>query len=192
MNFLFLIICPRLFGQAMDEDLIQFTDNYRFEEGVYLSFNEFKINKPSVKTFKVKGNSIQLFNDSIKEYLPMNPDSVWAYSDSKNVYVSKEGQFWKIINLGKLCHFTAITLTKFQTVDTFGFPIERYSRTINHYFFDIGLGEVVLLNEENLDVYLKDNLVLNKKFKKKIKKEIGLIVALKSYNELNPIYFPLP
>lgn len=193
ISVIFLSLLSSVLGQAMDGGMIQYSDNFAFSEGIYLSFNEFKMNSPSIREgFERVGSSIYIYSDSAKESLEINPDSVWGYSIENNIYISAEGSFWKVINIGQLSQFTAIVITRFQTVDTFGFPIDRYSKTLSQLFVDFNTGEVKRLNNENLSEYLSQNSVLSTKMKKRLKNEAGLILALKAYNELNPIYFPAP
>lgn len=175
----------------MEEDYTIYSNNFDFKQGIYLSFNEFKSNSPGlIEEFERRGNNILVFNDSAKKFLAVNPNSVWGYCYDNNVYISAEGGFWKIVNVGQLSQFTAIVITKFQTVDTFGFPIERYSKVLSQLFLDFNTGEVKRLKKENLLPYLEETNILSKKVEKKLKSEEGLIMALKEYNKLNPIYFP--
>lgn len=175
----------------MEEDYTIYSNNFDFKQGIYLSFNEFKSNSPGlIEEFERRGNNILVFNDSAKKFLAVNPNSVWGYCYDNNVYISAEGGFWKIVNVGQLSQFTAIVITKFQTVDTFGFPIERYSKVLSQLFLDFNTGEVKRLKKENLLPYLEETNILSKKAEKKLKSEEGLIMALKEYNKLNPIYFP--
>ena len=121
----------------------------------------------------------------------VNPDLVWGYSDGKNIYISQEGAFWKLINIGKLSHFTAIVISRFPTVDAFGFPVDRYSKTLNQLFFDFSDGLVKILNKENLMPYLENEAIDAKRLKRKLNRDEGLILALKSINQVQPIYFPV-
>ncbi len=190
-TLLFYFISLVSLGQAMEEDYAIYSNNFDFKQGIYLSFNEFKSNSPGlIEEFERRGNNILVFNDSAKKFLAVNPNSVWGYCYDNNVYISAEGGFWKIVNVGQLSQFTAIVITKFQTVDTFGFPIERYSKVLSQLFLDFNTGEVKRLKKENLLPYLEETNILSKKVEKKLKSEEGLIMALKEYNKLNPIYFP--
>ena len=190
-TLLFYFISLVSLGQAMEEDYTIYSNNFDFKQGIYLSFNEFKSNSPGlIEEFERRGNNILVFNDSAKKFLAVNPNSVWGYCYDNNVYISTEGGFWKIVNVGQLSQFTAIVITKFQTVDTFGFPIERYSKVLSQLFLDFNTGEVKRLKKENLLPYLEETNILSKKVEKKLKSEEGLIMALKEYNKLNPIYFP--
>lgn len=189
-SFLFII---KLNAQAIEEDLVQYSANYQFVEGIYLNFDEFKNNKPSIiKDYKNEGSAIKVYNDSAKRYLPIDPLLIWGYSDGKNIYVSIENGFWKIVNIGQLSQFTAVVITKYQTIDTFGFPVERFAKSLSQLFIDFNTGDLKRLNKENLEEYLSQNSNLTTKLKKRLKNETGLIIALKAYNELYPIYFPRP
>lgn len=193
MRLLFLVFilgCQLAsFSQAIEEDQILYRYNFAFEKGIYLKYSEFQQNKPLfIKPFERSGTTIKTFNDSANKLLPVNPNRVWGYTDGQQVYVAYEDAFWKILNIGKLNHFTAIIVTEYTTVDAFGFPVQRYTKTLNHLFFDFDTGIVQVLNKKNIKPYLENGVV---KFKNmKLKNTEDLILALQSINRVNPIYFP--
>lgn len=193
-TFLFslLALVPNLSAQAIEDNMRRYEAGFQFEKGIYLSFEAFVKNDPELKVpFERSGSAIKIYNDSAEKMMYVNPDLVWGYSDGKHIYIAQDGAFWKIINLGKLSHFTAIVISRFPTVDAFGFPVDRYSKSLNHLFFDFADGKIKFLNRENLMPYLENEAIDSKKLKRNLKKEEGLILALKAINKVQPIYFPI-
>ena len=111
--------------------------DFPFQEGIYLSFQDFKLNQPSiVSTIESRGNELYVYEDSLDKMIPVYADKVWGYSQSGNVYISSENAFWRLINIGSLTQYSAIIVTKFTTTDQFGFPIENYTKSLKPLFLD--------------------------------------------------------
>lgn len=192
--FSFLSILPSFSqAQVLEQELVQHYQGFPFTEGVYTTFEEFVDNSPSITVdFERRGENLYIFEDSSAKYVLVNPARVWGYSQASNVYISQEGTYWRLINIGALSHFSAIAVTTIQTVDNFGFPMTQESRSLQQLFLDFNTGEVKALKYSYLKPYMEQDPLLNKRFHKLKKKERELIIALKAYNELHPIYFPLP
>lgn len=67
------------------------------QKGLYLSFEEFKNNTPSVTNYKVspdkKTDDVYSIDEKGKETLLRN---VYGYSDGKNIYLKSAGNFFKL------------------------------------------------------------------------------------------------
>ena len=171
----------------------QYYLGFPFQEGIYLSFNEFKTNQPSYQRyFEKRGSNLYLESDSSKEMILIDPRKVWGYSKAGNIYISQEDAYWRIINIGALSQFTSIILKSFRTVDNFGFPIEHQTKSLEQLFLDFNSGELYELTAENLQPFVDREPLLANRFKKmKRMRARDLILVLKAYNELYPIYFPI-
>ncbi|MAY84397.1 MAG: hypothetical protein CMP59_09725 [Flavobacteriales bacterium] len=171
----------------------EYYPGFPFESGVYLSLEEFKNNSPSYKqSVRKSGIDLMIESDTSDELIAVDPAKIWGYSQGGNVYVSFEGGFWRLINIGTLCHFTAVVVTELQTIDSFGFPTTVYTKSMQHLFLDVETGNIYGLNEKKLKPFLEEEPILYKKFQdKKRKKTVDFIKALKAYNELHPLRFPI-
>lgn len=166
---------------------------FPFQEGIYLSFEEFKLNDPSFKTdFERRGADLFVYNDSLEKMISIDPAKVWGYSQVGNIYISSNDSYWRVISIGRLSHFSAIAISVFRTVDSFGFPIEQETKSMQQLFLDMETGKTYILSAENLMPYIDEEPLLKERFRnmKRIK-DRELILVLKAYNELNPIYFPV-
>lgn len=175
------------------QELRQYYPNFPFQEGIYKSFYEFKKNQPSIQlAIQGRGNDLKVWNDSLQKMVAVAAEKVWGYSQSGNIYIAVDDAFWRIIKIGSLAQFSAIIVSRFTTVDPFGFPVENYSKTMKSMFLDMKEGNVYELNADNLALFLENEPMLYERFKKKRrKKEKELILMLNAYNELNPVYFPV-
>lgn len=189
----FMILFPLLsFAQDGDKDLRQYNQGFSFAEGLYLTMEDFKENKPVFRQdFERSGSQLLLYDDSLKKKIVVEPKKIWGYSQVDNIYIAYEDAYWRLISIGRLSHFSAIFISTFQTVDAYGFPVERNSKSMEHLFLDFKTGKVKRLNYDNLETYFKEEPMQYDAFKKlKKKKQRDLILALRAYNELHPIYFP--
>lgn len=177
-----------LFGILFSHSLLaqDYFKNNSLNDGAYKYHSEFIDNAPSYEIIEKKPSTL-LVRDAFNDSLELQTSQVWGYTLNNNVYISHEGNFWKLINRGKLNHFTAIVLHYYQTVDPYGFAVERVSRSMVHFFFERESGEIFYLNKENLKKFLDDDPILKKYYKKlKGNKTERLILTLKAYNERNP------
>jgi hypothetical protein len=193
-----LILGTLLFGKSlMAQEYFELKREYYpgfpFVSGVYMSLDEFLENDPSYqRSLSKRGSELLIRGDSASEMIVVDPSKVWGYSQGGNVYLSFEDAFWRIINIGSLCHFTAVIVTSFQTIDAFGFPTMQYSKSMEHLFLDTDSGEIYALEEKQLKPFLSKDPILLKKFEsKKRKKTVDLINALKAYNEIHTLEFPI-
>ncbi|MEX2379109.1 MAG: hypothetical protein WD530_00070 [Vicingaceae bacterium] len=173
--------------------MMTYVTDFPFQEGIYLSYEEFKDNAPAIQSnFERSGSSLYVFDDSLQEMVLVNPNRVWGYSQSGNIYISYDEAYWRIINIGALSHFSAIVVSTFQTIDAFGFPVEQRSKRLKQLFLDFESGEIYPLEYKALAPYIEQDPILNQRFKKiKRKRDRELIVVLKAFNELHPIQFPV-
>ena len=188
--FLYLI-SSSLFAQ--EKQLVTYVTDFPFQEGIYMSFDEFKNNSPSIQAkIERQGSSLFVYDDSLEQMIRVNPDKVWGYSQSGNVYISYDEAYWRFLNIGALTHFSAIVVSTFQTIDAFGFPVEQRSKSMKQLFLDFENGKIYPLEYKALVPYIENEPILNQRFKKmKRNKDRELIVVLKAYNELYPIQFPV-
>lgn len=182
---LYLLIFKTL-GQALDENVKQLDNNFLMKDGLYLDENQFKTNKPVDAEIRIieKGEFIvEIDGDTI------NPLVTWGLAINGKPYVWYEDSYNKLINLGKICHFTHRELVEFNTVDAFGFPVVRTEERLVHYYFDFESVPIKfkLLNSSNIDIFL-DEHKMNKNLKKNYKSNKRLMQTLRLINNTFPIY----
>lgn len=198
LSIYLLILGTLWFGKSLvAQDYFELKREYYpgfpFVSGVYMGLDEFLENAPSYqRSLSKRGSELIMEGDSASEMIVIDPNKVWGYSQGGNIYLSFEEAFWRIINIGRLCHFTAVIVTSFQTIDAFGFPTMQHSKSMEHLFLDTDSGEIYGLNEEQLKPFLKKDPILLRKFEsKRRKKTVDLINALKAYNEIHTLEFPI-
>lgn len=188
---LFFLLSGQLYAQ--EGQLMTYVSDFPFQEGIYTSYEQFQTNAPQIQNhFERKGSSLYVYDDSLDQMVLVNPDKVWGYSQSGNIYIAYDEAYWRILNIGALSHFSAIVISTFQTIDAFGFPVEQRSKSLKQLFFDFESGKIYPLSYQSLAPFIENEPILDQRFKKiKRKRDRELIVVLKAYNELHPIQFPI-
>jgi hypothetical protein len=107
------------------EGMIKYTPEFRFNDGIYINFDQVKLNSPIPKAklltsidyndrefFKkiLEGDKIYFYdNMGIRQEIPKN--SIWGYSRNGVLYVQIQDNFNRITFVGNICHFVADVTT---------------------------------------------------------------------------------
>jgi hypothetical protein len=112
-------------GQQAGE-MVKYTPDFRFKDGIYLNFEQVKINSPIPKAKLLTSadyNDREFFNkvfsadkiyfyDELGVRQEVEKDNIWGFSRNGVVYVMIQGNFNRITFIGNICHFVAdITTT---------------------------------------------------------------------------------
>jgi hypothetical protein len=109
-----------LCGQAK-EGMVKYTPDFRFNDGIYLNFDQVKLNSPISKAkilTSIDYNDREFFNkileiDKIYFYDNMGirqevaKNAIWGYSRNGVLYVQIQENFNRITFVGSICHFVA-------------------------------------------------------------------------------------
>ncbi len=107
------------------EGMVKYTPDFRFNDGIYLNFDEVKMNKPIPKAkilTSVDYNDREFFkkvlepgkiyfydNMGIRQEVPIN--NIWGYARNGVLYVQIQSNFNRITFVGSICHFVADVTT---------------------------------------------------------------------------------
>ncbi len=175
-----------LLGQADD---LYYSDepNLKLKEGYYHSYESFLSNdsKPFVGVER-RREQVYRLDDSLG-WVDAS-DRIWGYSNGSQLYLRYEEKYWKVLNLGTLAHFSAVVLTEYVTMDSFGFPVTRQTREMQQLFMDMSTGIIYPLSKKNLLPFLeKEPMLMERANARKGKRTHSLISVLQAYNQLNPL-----
>jgi hypothetical protein len=121
---LLLLICSVSFVSAYGQDTInkvKYTPDFRFNDGIYLNFEQLKANSPIPKAKlltsadyndrdfynKVFAAEKIYFYDELGIRQEVSKDDIWGFSRNGVVYVMIQGNFNRITFVGNICHFVA-------------------------------------------------------------------------------------
>jgi hypothetical protein len=110
-----------LSGQQDSTNLIKYTPDFKFNEGLFLSFQQVRNNSPVLKSRIVtpiayddpdfydrilENKKIYFFNDlGVKEEIVTK--NIWGYSRNGVLYINLNEGYYRITILGNICHFVA-------------------------------------------------------------------------------------
>jgi hypothetical protein len=135
---------PLLLAQEK-EGMVKYSPDFRFADGIYLTFDQVKFNKPIPKAklltsidyndrefFKriLEGDKIY-FYDNIGVRQEVARNSIWGYSRNGVLYVQIQENFNRITFVGNICHFVA-DVTSYDS-RSYGSPYGYYDPYYSPY-----------------------------------------------------------
>jgi hypothetical protein len=116
-----------LYGQEK-EGMVKYTPNFKFNDGVYLNFDQVKMNSPISKAklltsidyndrdfFKRIFESDKIyFYDDLGVRNEVARSSVWGYARNGVLYIQIQENFNRVTFVGNICHFVA-DITTYDT-----------------------------------------------------------------------------
>jgi len=120
-------------------NMVKYTPDFKFNDGIYLSFDQLKTNSPIPKSklltsadyndrdFYTKvfaSDKIYFYNElGVREEVAK--DQIWGYSRNGVIYVMIQGNFNRITFVGNICHFVA-DITTYDSRSNYYSPYGYY------------------------------------------------------------------
>ena len=138
-------MCNQVFSQAdSTSQLVKYTPGFKFEEGIFLNFDQVKQNKPIAKSQIITSipyddpdfydrilqeKKIELY-DNLGTKQEIVNKKIWGYSRNGVLYVNVNDDFYRITIVGSICHFVA-SLTTYNNYGSpyysgYGYPYGGY------------------------------------------------------------------
>jgi hypothetical protein len=206
-----------IFSQVDSNNLVKYTPDFKFTEGIYLSFEQVRSNSPIPKSriisiceyddpdffIKVLSKNKVFYYDNIGNRNEFLSDKVWGYSRNGFLYIRIEEEFYRITLIGSICHFVAnhTTYSNYYNnpyyynsyMDPSRFASSSYPSTeLRQYILDFSSGRVFDYSIDGIELILMQDPLLHDEFmalSKKKKKQLKF-VYIRKFNEKNPLYFP--
>lgn len=134
---------------AQEKDvMVKYTPDFRFTEGIYLNFDQVKLNSPIPKAKLLTStdyNDREFFkklfeSDNIYFYDEMgirqevSVSNIWGYARNGILYIQVQGNFNRITFVGSICHFVAdITTYDSRYYSPYGYYDPYYSSMTSPY-----------------------------------------------------------
>jgi len=204
---LFLLISFSSLRCVSQSDSIQYSPDVRLEDGIYLSYTDFRKNK-SVKKQQIVSKldkeqqeflSKIIFEDkfSFEEngvLRTVGSKSVWGYVQNNTLYINYKGDFYRVPVFGVISYLVANV-----TVVNPGFYDPRFGMTtgpgttkeIREFLMDFYDGVVIEFTSEAAEKLLARDKALFEEFKKlsRRKQKEQIYGYIRKYNALHPVYF---
>lgn len=212
--YIFLFSVSNLFSQNDSVNLIKYSTEFRFKEGIFITFDQVKLNSPIPKTriqFSAESEDVdyytKLFNQKKITYIENDkvieiPSSkVWGFSKNGTLYIQSNDELFRIPYVGTISHFIAnVTLYRDRFQDPFmydpymtAFPQPTYaSKETRQFLLDFSSGQIIEYNFQNVSAILMRDPELYDEYNllKKRKKRQLMFLYIRKFNERNPLYFP--
>jgi hypothetical protein len=143
----FLLLSPGSFttaGDLQQEGKVKYTPDFKFKDGIYLNFDQIRINSPIPKAKLLTSadyNDREFFNkvlESEKIYFydemgirqEVEKSNIWGFARNGVLYVLIQDSFNRITFVGNICHFVADVTTydtRFNSYSPYGYYDPYYS-----------------------------------------------------------------
>ncbi len=170
-------------AQTDSTAMVKYTPEFKFNEGIFLNFEQVKNNDPLPKSRiltnvryddpdffdKVLDNKFIAYFDMLGTKNEIRTDRIWGYSRNGILYIQMDDGFFRITIVGSICHFVA-TETVYQNRyydPYYGYPYTNYyyyrygrgpatyaSSEMNQYILDFETGKLLEYDYESLTVLL--------------------------------------
>lgn len=196
---------------SAQEKAVQYTKDFEFSNGIYLSYGQFKNNAPVIaskiisdydkadRNFfdKVLSKNSFTYIDSAGKEQTFKSDDVWGYCQNGIIYINHGTDYNRVTIIGSICHFVATTQRQIGVADPFMYNDPFYNPQQSAYvsqqfILDYESGKVLDFNVANMESLLSRDADLYAAFSalKKKQKRDSIFLYLRKYNEKHPIYFP--
>jgi hypothetical protein len=175
------------------DSLIRYTPEFKFKDGIYLNFDQVRMNEPIYKSRIItdipydnpdffdqilKQKKIELF-DHIGTRQEVPTKNIWGFASNGVLYINFKGNFFRITLIGSICHFVANVTTYSNDIlnPYYGYP---YYNPYNPYYspyrggtpdidikqllLDFKTGNVLEYNEESVELLLMPDAQLYDEF----------------------------
>lgn len=173
-----------LLAQTDSANLIQYTPEFRFEDGLYMTFGQLKNNNPIPKSRLItdvdyadreffetvlKNKNIYYY-DQVGMRQEIKTADVWGYCRNGVPFIAMDDGYYRITVIGSICHFVA-TVTTYDTRynDPYyynpyyynsynryggGYPSNYSSSEMRQYILDFETGDLLDYEVSSLEVML--------------------------------------
>ncbi len=215
ISVLFLLIVS---GVKAQTDSVAFSSDFVLKEGVYLSYTDFRKNRPVPKeAIESKEDKAQLdfigkeVSDKKEISIAYNgteqkleTKNLWGYCQNNTLYLNYEGKFYRVPVFGNISHFLGtIEVYNYNNYGMYGgmygggmmgggstMPVKQ--REMRQFIFDFYSGEIIDYNVHNVEILISRDMKLYEEFMqlKKNKRREMMMMYVRKFNAAHPVFFP--
>ncbi len=185
-------------------DSVAYSRDYEFKEGIYLTIQAFKQNRPipsaaiispipkTELTFltDVVENKTVRFIDEQKMEQEVQTETIWGYCRNRTIYINFNKSFNRINVIGSICHFTAnVRVVAFQDPMYYNRGLNSSYTELRQYILNTQTNIISEFNVQSMENILQNDPELYAEFThlKKRKKADSIFIYLRKYNERHPL-----
>jgi hypothetical protein len=202
-----VFLVTAVYAHAQNDSLgrVQYSPDFRFRDGVYISFDEWKNNHPRIKDFREYKTNTFGAQDEIELHYSCRDTagvgkscvvkSCFGFVRDGSFYISQgfNGYYFKVFIIGGLTHFLAFTNFGNQEAYISSEPngFMGSANDFREYVLDFNSGQSFQFTYKNFAVFLKENdTELYQKLMDAKNKRQMIHHYLLEYNKRHPVYFP--
>lgn len=196
----FLVVATNITIANAQADSIAVVPDFKFNEGIYLTFNEFKANSPSIINFSLqyKGDNTFLVidcPDSIADTKTCYVENAWGYCKDRSVYKHQgyHNNYYRLQVIGALIHYYVIEMNFYDPMMDNSYngisaaPVRKVSN--REMVMEWETGRSFEFVYKNFRIYLRENdIQLFQQLESAKRKRKMIYYYLLKYNELHPMY----
>lgn len=194
LSFLFLlIISAAAKGQDEATDYIEYSNDFRFRDGIFVTFEAVKSNNPIPKSLivnEVNYDSPDFYNrilderqfqyfDQLGSTHELQVRNIWGYADKGVLYINMNNDFFRINIIGNICHFVASVSRYRDYYDSYSpyrspydYPYSPYysnyppaqTTEMRQFLLDFTTGEVMEYDIQAVEILLMTDPELHDEF----------------------------
>ena len=212
----YLSVPSFLLCQTDSLNIIKYTPEFKFREGVFINFRQVRENNPIPKSrilsgvayddpyffSKILENKEIRFFDNFGTQQSIKTKNIWGYSQNGILYIGINNGFYRIIIIGSICHFVASYTSYNSNYYPYSYYDYRYNpygisptastRTeMRQYLLDFSTGNILDYDVESVEVLLMKDPELHDEYaalRNRKKKQLKFLY-IRKFNERNPLYF---
>ncbi len=218
--FLFLLLTGGAAGQRDSVQMVQYTPDFEFEDGIYLNFQMVKNNRPLAKSRiltsvpyderdfydRVLEEDFVFFYDELGMKRKVPTKDIWGYARNGALFIGVNKSYYRVTIVGSICHFVAdITTQSTRYYDPYyyynpystyyrygGVPTTTTSTELRQFVLDFETGKVLEYDHESVAALLMKDPELYDEFSQLRKKKRRQLkfLYIRKFNERNPLYLP--
>lgn len=198
-----LLLALLVHGSVQAQDSVRYSSGYLFRDGVYLDFQAFRNNAPSIPKAMVTTAQGQPASDlrtgdrlyrpdSTGQRVPLDLDRTWGFCNGGVVYVRAGNDFSRIGLMGSLAHL--VYDATYRNFDPYMVNGGSTYTVEEQRFLDMATGAFLPVSAAGIQPVLARDGVLQEAFdalpKKERKRDGTIYLFMRRYNDRHPLYFP--
>lgn len=172
--------------------------NFKFNDGIYLTFEEFKKNTPTYTDFEIsyRGGNTKLTVAEAVESKTKEIHNPWGYCINSNVYINQGfgNKYYKLQIIGALIHYFSIEVDYryrdfYDPYDPFYSPLSYRQISVKEKLLEWNTGKSFDFNYKNFKLFLEkaDKELLNQLETSKKKRKM-IYYFMMQYNAKHKVF----
>lgn len=194
------------------KETVKYSIDFRFSEGIYLNFDQFKKNNPIPASRIITSldyNSYDFYEKLFQEDVifiydqlgvqkEIDVDKIWGFSSKGSVYINYGDSFNRIGVIGAIAHFVAYKTVYNQNYNPYNtyynyYNNQRATNEMRQYLLNFKTGEIYEQSVQAVEILLMDDPELYDEYinlRRRKKKQL-MFYYVRKYNEKHSIYIPV-